>query len=58
MKGFLRQQVQGLHTEYERLRLETDGGGKVSKATGSSELMSLKTLLQAAEKSKQDMEVC
>lgn len=51
------QQVQGLHAEYERLRLESDGVTKGSKSTGNSELAALRDLLQKAEKSKQDMEV-
>ncbi len=50
--------MQGLHTEYERLRLEADGGSESSKATGSTELAALKASLQASEKSKQEVEVC
>lgn len=52
-----RQQVQGLHAEYERLRLETDGTSKSSKSAGNSELAAVRESLQKAEKSKQDMEV-
>lgn len=51
------QQVQGLHAEYERLRLESDGASKGSKSSGNSELAALKESLRKAEKSKQDMEV-
>lgn len=55
-QGALLKQVQGIHAEYERLRLESDGGGKGSKSTGDSELAALRESVQKAEKSKQDME--
>lgn len=50
-------QVQGLHAEYDRLRQESEGGGKASKSSSGNEVAKLQAALDAAQKEKRQFEV-
>jgi hypothetical protein len=49
-------QVQGLHSEYERLRLESEGGKSASRAAAGDEAGRLQASLQAAQREKEQMQ--
>ena len=48
-------QVQGLHSEYERLRLESEGGKSTSGVAASTEAARLQSSLQAAQRDREQM---
>ena len=47
--------MQGLHSEYERLRLESEGGKSTSRAAARDEATRLQASLQSAQRDKEQM---